>query len=199
MRLLLKLDMSEFWCMRSCLRWRRCSHGQPWAERLMFRAKAPKWQKIQFPANFSASASPNGQSEKNSLQCKHSHLKVLFWQARKEALVSEGVLLHDTALPVRERRNSLCVVFLRAWAAVGVLRSVLKQVVSLKVQVCYGLSGKNREGCSSGRIFLLAYYILSSAPTTLSPAPSLALGGNLMTPLLPCFSLWHLPHLRAFH
>lgn len=89
--------------MRNYLRWRHCSHGQLWAGRLMFTSEAPEWQKIPFPTDFTAS--PKGQSEESCLQYRHSHLKVLFWQVRKEALMSEGILLHETALLVRRKKE----------------------------------------------------------------------------------------------
>jgi len=74
-------------------------------QKLMFTAKAPELQKIWFPTDCGASASPKGQSEESCLQYRRSHSKFLFWQVRKEALMSGGILLHDTALLIRRRKE----------------------------------------------------------------------------------------------
>lgn len=97
--------------------------------------------------------------------------------------MSEGVLLHDTALLVRRRKEEqLVCVFFKCWGSSRCFEICIEagNFTDLKVQLLWSVWQK-QEGCSSGRIFSLGFYMLSSATTALSPAPSLALGGNLIT------------------
>lgn len=74
--------------------------------------------------------------------------------------MSEGVLLHDTDLLVRRREEAQLVYgFLKYLDSSRCFEICIEagSFTDLKVKVCYGLPGKNREGCSSGRIFSLGY------------------------------------------